>query len=122
MFFTGKAGTGKTFMVERIVRALRARYDNPAEFRKRVAITATTGIAATHIGGQMLNTAIGVGAVYRLRDFETMTSPRSRRRLKDLHVLLVDECSMPSAEMILFLCVRLRFSLPRSFETALLVV
>ena len=63
VFFTGSAGTGKSFLLARIVAELRARYgDDEAEFRKRVAVTATNGVASTHIGGQTLNSALGVGA------------------------------------------------------------
>jgi len=98
VFFTGNAGTGKTFLVERIVEELRTKYGGG--FRRAVAVTATTGVAATHIGGQTLNSALGFGAVSRVRDFETMTTANSRRRLRELRVLLIDECSMLSAEML----------------------
>jgi len=100
VFFTGNAGTGKTYLMERLVDDLRRRYGGDKDFRKAVAVTATTGVAATHIGGQTLNSALGFGAVSRVRDFETMTTASSRRRLKELRVLLIDECSMLSGEML----------------------
>ena len=49
VFFTGNAGTGKSFLLNRIVDALRQQYGG--EFQSCVAVTAATGIAATHVGG-----------------------------------------------------------------------
>lgn len=49
VFFTGNAGTGKSFLLNRIVDSLRQQYGG--EFASAVAVTAATGIAATHVGG-----------------------------------------------------------------------
>lgn len=100
VFFTGNAGTGKSFLLDRVVRELRAKYATEHEFRRRVAVTATTGIAATHIGGQTLNASIGLGAVNRTSDFRVLLRGAAARRLAELHVLVIDECSMLSAEML----------------------
>lgn len=43
-------GTGKTFLLNRIIEELRARYGR--EFSAKVALAAPTGIAATHIQGE----------------------------------------------------------------------
>lgn len=42
---------GKTFVLSRIIDELRQRYGG--EFGQRVAVCASTGIAATHIGGEV---------------------------------------------------------------------
>ena len=52
VFFTGNAGTGKSFLLNRIIDHLRQHYG--AAFKTCVAVTAATGIAATHIGGKFL--------------------------------------------------------------------
>ena len=44
VFLTGSAGTGKTYVLNEYIKYLRER-------KVAVAITASTGIAATHIGG-----------------------------------------------------------------------
>lgn len=49
VFFTGNAGTGKTFLLNGIINELRLKYGS--EFTSKVAVCATTGIAATHISG-----------------------------------------------------------------------
>jgi hypothetical protein len=49
VFFTGNAGTGKSFLLNQIIASLRTQYE--LDFTDAVAVTAATGIAATHIGG-----------------------------------------------------------------------
>jgi ATP-dependent DNA helicase PIF1 len=46
LFFTGSAGTGKSFLLKKIWTGLERK-------GKRVAMTAPTGIAAVNIGGVM---------------------------------------------------------------------
>jgi ATP-dependent exoDNAse (exonuclease V) alpha subunit len=101
VFLTGAAGTGKSFVLRKVLEALRARYDgDEAEFRRRVAVTAPTGAAATLLGGQTLNSALGVGAPSLRRDFRAVLSPRNRPRMRQLDVLVVDEVSMLSGEFL----------------------
>lgn len=98
VFFTGHAGTGKSFTLEAVIEELRTRYAH--RFSSAVAITATTGIAASHIGGQTLNAALGIGAVNHYRDFASMAgNAQVRQRIRGWEVLIVDEVSMLSAEM-----------------------
>lgn len=52
VFFTGNAGTGKSFLLNRVVESLREMYGSG--FKDCVAVTAATGIAATHVGGRAL--------------------------------------------------------------------
>ena len=52
LFFTGAAGTGKTAVLNRLVGLLPA---------TSTAITATTGVAACHIGGTTLHAWAGIG-------------------------------------------------------------
>jgi len=83
VFLTGPAGTGKSYVLSRVLDALRARYcHDEAEFRRRVAVTAPTGAAATLLGGQTINSALGVGAPSLRRDFRSVLSPRNRPRVR----------------------------------------
>ncbi|KAG6857597.1 hypothetical protein H0H87_010165 [Tephrocybe sp. NHM501043] len=54
VFFTGSAGTGKSVLLREIIASLKERGD-------RVAITASTGIAAVNIGGSTLHSWAGIG-------------------------------------------------------------
>ena len=56
ILLTGSAGTGKTFLLRRIIAALRARAEDGA-----TAVTASTGIAATHIDGKTIHSWAGIG-------------------------------------------------------------
>lgn len=54
VFLTGPAGSGKTYLLNKYIREARAE-------GKNVAITATTGLAATHLGGNTIHAWSGIG-------------------------------------------------------------
>ncbi|KAJ6448010.1 hypothetical protein C8R47DRAFT_1084984 [Mycena vitilis] len=47
LFFTGSAGTGKSLLLRAVIRALKKKFQTA----DAVAVTASTGMAATNIGG-----------------------------------------------------------------------
>lgn len=88
VFLTGPAGTGKTFVLREFIRHSRAS-------GKHVAVTATTGIAATHLGGSTIHSWSGIG-VYDLLPhgfYEHMSKTRQEIIIKT-DVLIIDEISM----------------------------
>ena len=96
VFLTGEPGSGKTHVVNEFVEWLRASGIEPA-------ITAATGIAATHVGGMTLHAWSGIGAVDYLSaaDVDRIASkePVARRGGK-AKVLIIDEISMLSAAVL----------------------
>ena len=54
-FLTGEPGAGKTYVINKYIEWLDAA-------QVSVAVTASTGIAATHIGGMTIHSWSGVGA------------------------------------------------------------
>lgn len=54
VFLTGPAGSGKTFVLNSYITYLQER-------GVEVAITASTGIAATHLGGMTIHAWSGIG-------------------------------------------------------------
>lgn len=101
VFFTGSAGTGKSYTMERLIASLRELYGSDAEFKRRVAVTSPTGIAATHIQGQTLHSALGIGIPRTARDFyRKMSDPGTAPRVRGWDTLVVDEVSMLSAEFL----------------------
>ncbi|CAN9120449.1 unnamed protein product [Alternaria alternata] len=58
VFFTGSAGTGKSVLLREIIAALRRKYAREPD---RVAVTASTGLAACNIGGVTLHSFAGIG-------------------------------------------------------------
>lgn len=97
VFFTGNAGTGKSFLLNQIIASLRTQYES--DFTDAVAVTAATGIAATHIGGTTLHSQCGVGIPRVYRDFDKVQGKNAAPRWARLKVLIIDEVSMVSAEM-----------------------
>eukprot|EP00912_Choanoflagellata_sp_UC4_P002357 UC4_evm2s1483 len=108
VFITGSAGVGKSLVLRRIIDHLKA----CGKFT-RTAITAPTGIAASHINGVTIHSATGVGIAEFKTDFRNIWNnrePQNRRRFwKDLEVLIMDEVSMLSGEFFDYLDMQLRF-------------
>ncbi|EFN55791.1 hypothetical protein CHLNCDRAFT_145259 [Chlorella variabilis] len=82
VFYTGDAGTGKSFLLNQIVAELQTKHGD--EFGRLVAVTAATGIAATHINGSTVHSALGCGAPRVTDDFSRMWKKENRGRLRAL--------------------------------------
>jgi len=94
VFFTGFAGTGKSFILQKL------REISLCE--KAVAWTAMTGIAALHIGGTTLHSFAGIGqGEGKPEDWisQVQINRFSVQRWRQCEVLVVDEVSMLSAEL-----------------------
>lgn len=93
VFYTGPGGVGKSHVTSVIVSFLRCVFRS--EFSKAVAITAPTGIAATHIGGTTIHSAVGVGVPQLHDDFASRLSSgqagKGKQLALHLQVLLIDE-------------------------------
>src|SRR3989344_7348954 len=96
VFLTGEPGSGKTYTINRYVAWLRERGIEPS-------ITASTGIAATHIGGHTVHSWSGIGVKRDLSPYELDTIAQNKRvygRVRDARVLVIDEVSMLSAQTL----------------------
>lgn len=96
VFLTGEPGAGKTHTINQYVKYLRSRGIEPA-------ITASTGIAATHIHGMTLHSWSGVGVMRNLSDDDVADIAKSRYisgRIKKTKVLILDEVSMIDGETL----------------------
>lgn len=96
VFLTGPAGAGKTHLLNQYIRYLRAR-------EVPLAVTASTGIAATHIGGMTIHSWCGLGirAAVTERDLEAIAKRRIvRERVARTRVLIIDEISMLSVQTL----------------------
>ncbi len=96
IFLTGAAGTGKTYLINRFIRHAR-------EHGIVIAITASTGIAATHIGGMTIHSWSGLGIRDTLTD-DDIDDIISReylvKRYAKTQVLIIDEVSMLSGNFL----------------------
>ena len=96
VFLTGSAGSGKTYTLNQYIDYLRAR-------RVPVAVTASTGIAATHMNGTTIHSWSGIGIKDELSDRDLANLSRKQflaDRLKDTAVLIIDEISMLHAKQL----------------------
>lgn len=92
VFLTGEPGSGKTHTVNRFVADLR-------ECGVEPSITASTGIAATHIGGFTIHSWSGIGVRRKLteRDLDSIANnKRVYGRVNNARILIIDEVSMLS--------------------------
>src|SRR4030065_1713675 len=90
VFLTGEPGAGKTHTINNFVNYLRACDVEPA-------ITASTGIASTHIGGMTIHSWSGIGIKDKLAkgDIQHIKDlPYYAKRIKKVKVLIIDEVSM----------------------------
>ncbi|PKL72388.1 helicase [Candidatus Kuenenbacteria bacterium HGW-Kuenenbacteria-1] len=90
VFLTGPAGSGKTFLLNKYINYLKKNH-------KAVAITASTGIAATHMGGITIHSWSGMGIKENLttKDLQMLLKkPYLKKRFKNVGVLIIDEISM----------------------------
>lgn len=90
VFLTGEAGSGKTHTINRYTEYL-------SEHEIDFAVTASTGIAATHIHGMTIHSWSGIGVETALDDDALKHLAENRyvaKRIKKAKVLIIDEISM----------------------------
>ena len=96
VFLTGEPGSGKTHTVNEYVAYLRQCGVEPA-------ITASTGIAATHINGMTIHSWSGIGIKKKLDKYDLdkiSSSSYIGKRVRRAKILIIDEVSMLSAETL----------------------
>lgn len=90
VFLTGPPGAGKTYVLNEFIQ--RAEQQG-----KRVAVTASTGIAATHIGGTTIHSWSGLGIRESLNAYDRewlRSNDRLIKRYNAAGILVIDEISM----------------------------
>ncbi len=90
IFLTGSAGTGKTYVLNQYIQYLKER-------RIPVSITASTGIAATHLEGTTIHAWSGIGiknslSIGNLRELKE--KKYLKKNIDNSRVLIIDEISM----------------------------
>lgn len=88
VLLTGAAGTGKTYLLRQFIRRAR-------KAGKAVSVTATTGLAATHLGGATIHAWAGIGVHDELPPNHLRKISKQRLDIiSKSDVLVIDEISM----------------------------
>ncbi len=90
VFLTGAPGAGKTYVLNAFIKLAKRE-------GKNLAITASTGIAATHIGGTTIHSWSGLGILDSLSEHDiARLSAKSNlvKRYNATDILIIDEISM----------------------------
>ena len=116
IFLTGGAGVGKTTITREVIEE----FENEA---KKVAKLASTGMAATLIGGQTLHSFFDLGIASSMDELEKNGKFEVKKKVKklihEIDLVVIDEISMVSDS--LFEMIRLRFE-QSDFKGSILVV
>lgn len=116
VFLTGGAGVGKTTITREVIE----HFEGEA---KKVAKLASTGMAATLIGGQTLHSFLDLGIASDIEELQTNGKYESKKKIKKLiasmSLIVIDEISMVSENLFEMIALRLAQA---KFSGSLLVV
>jgi hypothetical protein len=89
LFVTGRAGTGKSTLLNHLSHAT----------SKQIVICAPTGVAALNVGGQTIHSLfrLPIGVI---ADHELEQNPQLRKLLNTIETLVIDEVSMVNADLL----------------------
>ena len=96
VFLTGEPGSGKTYVINQYIEYLKDHGVEPA-------VTASTGIAATHIGGMTVHSFCGIGIKGELTPYDLedlMQKEAVVKRASKTEVLVIEEISMLDARIV----------------------
>lgn len=96
VFLTGEAGSGKTYTITQFIEYLRGE-------NIPYAITASTGIAATHIGGTTIHSWSGINIKKELSDEDVdkiLSNQFTYDKITRTKVLIIDEVSMLDGQFL----------------------
>jgi len=90
VYLTGPPGSGKTFLLNKYISYLKKK-------NAKVAVTASTGIAATHLDGITIHSWSGLGIKEKLTEEDInklLKRHYLKKRFQTTNVLIIDEVSM----------------------------
>ena len=101
VFLTGPAGSGKTYLLNQYIEYLKSNNIS-------VGVTASTGIAATHINGRTIHSWTGLNVVDKLYTRKEINKKIKRlgfnkdlaKKYVNTYVLVIDEISMLDAQYL----------------------
>lgn len=122
VFLSGPAGSGKSYIIDKYVDYVHK------HSHKRVYVTSTTGLSALNVHGETIHAYSGQGV--SLMPYEEMKKnpsneflwSKSRKKILNTDILIIDEVSMLSALQMQFLYDRLKDLLKERFNKLQVIV
>jgi ATP-dependent DNA helicase PIF1 len=93
VYLTGAAGSGKTYVLNQYIKYLR-------ENHIVVGVTASTGIAATHMNGMTIHSWAGLGIGDSIDIERILSKTTLKKRMTETKILIIDEVSMLDGHVI----------------------
>lgn len=94
VFLTGEAGSGKTYTLNLFRDFLKSKNINSDV----IALTASTGIASSHIGGTTIHSwsLMGIKDAMSFEEIQQLTQKKTKQKekIEKAKVLIIDECGM----------------------------
>jgi ATP-dependent DNA helicase PIF1 len=108
VFVTGSAGTGKSHLLKYVVEILQGRQNYPGDgiyyaTDFKVGVCAPTGVAAVIVGGSTLHSFFGIGLGTGSKSSilqKVYRNAGAKTRIDETDVLIIDECSMLSSDLL----------------------
>jgi ATP-dependent DNA helicase PIF1 len=97
VFLTAPGGAGKSFLLRYLIHRARN------ELGLKVAVTASTGIAAVPLGGTTIHSALGVGMAKQTADELVSLKAKDKKFVEEwlgYDLLIIDEISMVEPEFL----------------------
>mmetsp|Transcript_2828 Transcript_2828/g.3755 ORF Transcript_2828/g.3755 Transcript_2828/m.3755 type:complete len:715 (+) Transcript_2828:105-2249(+) len=102
VFITGSAGTGKSYLLKYLLEEIKQKMNSEGN-PKRVGVCAPTGVAAIIVGGNTLHSffgiGLGTGSISSLLK-KVSKNKAAKKRIDETDVLIIDECSMLSSDLL----------------------
>lgn len=122
VFLSGPAGSGKSYIIDKYVDYVH-KHSN-----KHVYVTSTTGLSALNVHGETIHSYSGQGI--SLEPYQKMKNnpsniflwKKSKRKILDTDILIIDEISMFSELQLEFLYERLKDILKERFDKIQIIV
>lgn len=103
VFITGPGGTGKSTIIKHLIDINAQENQSFLGPDKTIGVTAMTGAAAVLINGQTLHSYLGIGLGKDSVDSlvrKIMMRPKIKKVWKNTNILIIDEVSMLTAELL----------------------
>lgn len=90
MFITGKAGTGKSILLQYFKQ----------KSKKKLVVVAPTGVAALNVGGQTIHSLFRIPPSFITKESLKIIDYKTSMLLKNINIVVIDEISMVRADLM----------------------